>query len=249
MEIQTKNLQNEQEDEKEEEVYLDEAFFVDDSYEMRTFTYGSHVLRLLCLQSASTDYDLTGQLVWPGAELLNHHLAQCSDILTGRSIIELGSGVGVTGLLCSRFCRQLVLTDHNEIVLKVLKQNIDLQFSSGISSCAEITSERLDWGNHDQLSEILKRFPEGFDLIIGADICFQQCSIPLLFDTVEQLLRFGDKSCGKFILAYVSRAKSIDAMVANEAEKHRLQMHEVAGSRKMVAGGSCEGIIFEFILN
>lgn len=245
MEIQTKNLPNEQE---EEEVYFGESFFVNDSYEMRTFTYGSHVLRLQCLQSASTDYDLTGQLVWPGAELLNHHISQCSDFLTGCSIIELGSGVGVTGLLCSRFCRQLVLTDHNEIVLKVLKQNIDLQLSSGISTCAEITSEKLEWGNHDQLSEILKHFPEGFDLIIGADICFQQCSIPLLFETVEQLLRFGDKS-GKCILAYVSRAKSIDAMVANEAKKHGLQMHEVAGSRTLVAGGSCEGVIFEFILN
>lgn len=240
MENQT-NMHNEQDE--EEEVYWDESFFVNDSYEMRTFTYGSHVLRLLCLPSASTDYDLTGQLVWPGAELLNHHLAQCSDLLTGCSIIELGSGVGVTGLLCSRFCRQIVLTDHNEIVLKVLKQNIDLQLSSGISSCAEITAEKLEWGNHDQVSQILRQFPEGFDLIIGADICFQQCSIPLLFETVRQLLRFGDKRCGKFILAYVSRAKSIDAMVANEAKKHGLQMHEVAGSRMMVAGGSCEVII------
>lgn len=245
IEVQTTHVHNEEE---EEEVYLDESFFVNDSYEMQTFTYGSHVLRLLCLQSASTDYDLTGQLVWPGAELLNHHLARCSDFLTGCSIIELGSGVGVTGLLCSRFCRQIVLTDHNEIVLKVLKQNIDLQLSSGIASCAEITSEKLEWGNHDQLSQILKQFPEGFDLIIGADICFQQCSIPMLFETVEQLLRFGDKS-GKFILAYVSRAKSIDAMVANEARKHGLQMKEKAGSRTMVAGGSCEGMIFEFILN
>jgi hypothetical protein len=43
--------------------------------------------------------------------------------------------------------------------------------------------------------------------------------------------------------------KCIDAMVANDAKKHGLQLHEVAGSWTMVAGGSCEGIIFEFILN
>ena len=36
---------------------------------------------------ATADYDLTGQLVWPGAELLNDYLANHSDI-------ELGSGVG-----------------------------------------------------------------------------------------------------------------------------------------------------------
>ncbi|GLJ48381.1 hypothetical protein SUGI_1021380 [Cryptomeria japonica] len=118
MEIERPTIQGQEEDDEDDCVWLDEAFFVNQSYETRTFAYGSHVLRLLCLESASTDYDLTGQLVWPGAELLNYHLAQNSDFLTGCSVIELGSGVGVTGLLCSKFCRQVVMTDHNDIVLK-----------------------------------------------------------------------------------------------------------------------------------
>lgn len=43
---------------------------------------------------ATADYDLTGQLVWPGAELLNDYLANHSEILNNLSVIELGSGVG-----------------------------------------------------------------------------------------------------------------------------------------------------------
>lgn len=40
------------------------------------------------------DFDLTGQLVWPGAMLLNNYLSENPEMLRGRSVIELGSGVG-----------------------------------------------------------------------------------------------------------------------------------------------------------
>lgn len=42
----------------------------------------------------TADFDLTGQLVWPGAILLNNYLSENPEMLQGRSIIELGSGVG-----------------------------------------------------------------------------------------------------------------------------------------------------------
>lgn len=42
----------------------------------------------------TADFDLTGQLVWPGAVLLNDYLAKNADLLQGCSVIELGSGVG-----------------------------------------------------------------------------------------------------------------------------------------------------------
>ncbi|XP_049932391.1 protein N-terminal and lysine N-methyltransferase EFM7 isoform X2 [Nymphaea colorata] len=190
------------------------------------------------------DYDLTGQLVWPGAELLNNYLSNNKQILHGRSIIELGSGVGVTGILCSRFCREIVLTDHNDEVIKVLKKNIDVH-SSGTVSHADSFAEKLEWGNNSQLKEILQRHPGGFDLILGADICFQHSSIPLLFDTVVQLLLFKGRGC-KFLLAYVSRARTLDELVIEEATQHGLQVSEVQGTRSKV--GNHEGVIFEFTI-
>ncbi|CAN6443381.1 unnamed protein product [Victoria cruziana] len=150
-------------------ICLDESFFINSDYQLTSFRYGDQELELFCLQSASTDYDLTGQLVWPGAELLNNYLSNNKLILHGRSIIELGSGVGVTGLLSSRFCREIVLTDHNDEVIKVLKKNIDVH-SSGTLSHADLFAEKLEWGNHSQLKEILEKHPGGFDLILGADI-------------------------------------------------------------------------------
>ncbi|KAG6762442.1 hypothetical protein POTOM_032942 [Populus tomentosa] len=188
------------------------------------------------------DFDLTGQLVWPGALLLNDYLAKNAEMLQGCSIIELGSGVGVTGILCSRFCPQLLLTDHND---EILKKNIELCASSeNPNCCAELAAEKLEWGNSDHIDQILQRYSRGFDLILGADI-YILSSVPLLFDTVERLLHVRGGQC-KFILAYVSRAKSMDSLIMKQAAEHGMRMVEVTGTRSVV--GNLEGVIFEVAL-
>ncbi|KAM3382687.1 protein N-lysine methyltransferase METTL21A-like [Capsicum galapagoense] len=96
------------------------------------------------------------------------------------SVIELGSGVGITGVFCCRFCREVVMTDHNDEGLK-----IKLQESSDDSMCCKLKAEKLEWGKSNPLNCILQGHPEGYDLVLGADICFQQGNVPLLFDTVE----------------------------------------------------------------
>lgn len=229
----------------EDIVCLDESFFINDNYQLTTFTFGSQVIQLFCLQSASSDYDLTGQLVWPGAVLLNNYLTKNSDMLQGCSIIELGSGIGVTGILCSRFCRHVLLTDHNKEVLKILNKNIELHAHSATPSCDGPIAEKLEWGNADDMSRILQRYSAGFDLVLGADICFQQSSIPPLFDTVEQLLHLRRGQC-KFILAYVSRAKQMDSILVDEAIRHGMKINEVNGTRSVVS--NLEGVIFEISL-
>ncbi|KNA19105.1 hypothetical protein SOVF_064660 [Spinacia oleracea] len=233
-------------EEEDDIVCLDESFFINDNYQLTTFTFGSQVLELYCLHSASTDFDLTGQLVWPGAVLLNEYLSKNAEMLQGLSVIELGSGVGVTGVLCSRFCKKVLMTDHSDEVLKILKKNIDLHASSENFPCSDLEAEKLEWGSSDQRNEILQRYPEGFDLILGADICFQQSSIPLLFDTVKRLLQIRGKGRCRFILGYVSRAKVMDQMVLNEAQGHGLSTKEVCGTRSVV--GNLEGVIYEITL-
>lgn len=234
--------------EEDEIVCLDASFFMNDDYQLTEFTFGSQNIQLFCLQSASTDFDLTGQLVWPGAMLLNDYLSKHVEIFQGCTAIELGSGVGITGILCRRFCNKVVLTDHNEEVLKIIKKNIELH------SCPEnisptsngLVAEKLEWGNTDQIHEILQKHPGGFDFVLGADICFQQSNIPLLFDTVRQLLQVNEGRKCKFILAYVSRAKMMDSMIISEASKFQMQMKEVPETKCIV--GNHEGVIYEITL-
>lgn len=240
-------MKRQEEEEEDDTVCLDLSFFTNDNYELSTFTFGEQVLQLYCLQSASTDFDLTGQLVWPGAILMNDYLSKNSQIIKGSSVIELGSGVGITGVLCSRFCQNVVMTDHNDEVLKILKMNIELHASSEESHCCSgLNAEKLEWGSSDHISEIMQKYPKGFDLVLGADICFQQASVPLLFNTVKQLLQIRRKGECKFILAYVSRAKMMDSLVLSEAKRQEMQAEEVAGTRSVV--GNHGGVIYEITL-
>jgi hypothetical protein len=100
------------------------AGWVFNSYVTKEFVLGPHTIKVMCLQASSTDFDLTGQLIWPGAELLNNYLVQNFHILQGLSVIELGSGVGLTGLLCAHYCHHVVMTDHNATILKACFNSI-----------------------------------------------------------------------------------------------------------------------------
>ncbi|CAM8964522.1 unnamed protein product [Rhodiola kirilowii] len=258
------------EDSDDDMVCLDESFFINDDYQLATFTFGSHTLELFCLQSASTDFDLTGQIIWPGAMLMNDFLSKNVHILQGCSVIELGSGAGITGLLCSRFCSEILLTDHNAEVLKILKKNIQHHTSyEDNNGCADLAAEKLEWGDSHDINQIMQNHPKGFDLVIGADIyilfaiiflnetfsvlycsdlclSFQQYSIKPLFQTVEKLIRARGGTHCKFILAYVSRSKTMDALVLNEAAVHNMSVHEIPETRSIV--GNLEGVIYEITL-
>ncbi|KAI3986251.1 hypothetical protein MKX01_028532 [Papaver californicum] len=219
------NQTMEKEDEEEDDVVcLDASFFMNDNYELTTFTFGSLELQLLCLQSASTDYDLTGQMVWPGCVLLNNYLSHNPHVVQGCSVIELGSGVGVT----------------------------ELNTSSGSADCCVgLAAEKLEWGNADQIGQILQRYPRGFDLVLGADIYILTFTykfsddFPLSFK-LEKLLQLRGKDNCKFILGYVSRAKTMDAMVIEEAVKHGMLVNEIIETRSVVR--NYEGVTYEITL-
>ena len=74
----------------------------------------------------AADYDLTGQILWPAARLLAGYLAENPATLRGcRCACELGAGLGLVGLLAAQAC-PVVLTDHSDVVLRVLSRNAEL---------------------------------------------------------------------------------------------------------------------------
>ncbi|KAH8964895.1 hypothetical protein BDL97_04G089700 [Sphagnum fallax] len=223
-----------------DETYFDASFFVDESYVTKEFVLGPHTIKVMCLQASSTDFDLTGQLIWPGAELLNNYLVQNFHILQGLSVIELGSGVGLTGLLCAHYCHHVVMTDHNATILKVMQRNVDSQTAVGEVECQE-----LEWGNEGHLGHIHDTYPLGFDLILGADILYQQSSFSPFFKTAKFLMALRPTGTCRFLLGYISRANSNNALAVTEANKHNLLLTKVPGSTKQLCGGTYEGWVYE----
>ncbi|CAM8961680.1 unnamed protein product [Rhodiola kirilowii] len=207
-------------------------------------------------------------IIWPGAMLMNDFLSKNVHILQGCSVIELGSGAGITGLLCSRFCSEILLlittqkfsrqghniiTTYMDVSFQILKKNIQHHTSyEDNNGCADLAAEKLEWGDSHDINQIMQNYPKGFDLVIGADIyilfaiIFLNETIKPLFQTVEKLIRARGGTHCKFILAYVSRSKTMDALVLNEAAVHNMSVHEIPETRSIV--GKLEGVIYEITL-
>jgi len=77
-----------------------------------------------------------GWRVWPSAARLCSRLAASPQLLSGSSVLELGAGVGLTGLLASRLgAANVCLTDALPGLLHTLVRNAALQPPGGSDVC------------------------------------------------------------------------------------------------------------------
>eukprot|EP00978_Attheya_sp_CCMP212_P000157 scaffold286_cov52-Attheya_sp.AAC.7 len=173
-------------------------------------------LDLACSVSASTDFDLTGQILWPVSVLLGHYLASPSGraLIDGNNVVELGAGCGLPGLVAAHFCRQAIVTDGNDIVVNLLQQNCSSFFNSlkqtttttnGTTETV-VTAQKLLWGDRQDLSLLLDQIEKEensqpqhppiietsqrrpVNVIIAADVVQWVAVLEPLLHTVKALL-------------------------------------------------------------
>lgn len=80
-------------------------------------------------------------------------------------MLELGCGLGLCGLLTSRHAEEVVMTDGVDEVLTLCEANVERNRSL---CCANVTCERLRWGDACDLSDIARKHRDGFDVVIGS---------------------------------------------------------------------------------
>jgi len=132
-----------------------------------------------------------GGTVWPAAIILCNFLSSPEGVklLSGKRVLELGSGVGLCGLLASRYCEEVLITDGDEEVTRILEENVKLnQRNSDRVSNIKVT--KLSWGEGG-LGELIQHIDieNGFDIIIGSDLVYDVEALLPLWTTVDGLLK------------------------------------------------------------
>lgn len=118
-----------------------------------------------------------GCVVWDAALVLTKYLEK-SQLLTGKRILELGSGTGVVGLYCSyNPDTQVVITDLPKLV-PLMELNIEKNRHNLLGN---ITAESLTWG------EDISHFKPPVDIVLVADCVYYQESINPLIQTINDL--------------------------------------------------------------
>ncbi|TDH71389.1 hypothetical protein CCR75_009525 [Bremia lactucae] len=211
------------------EVYED--FFVTDlfvnrEYVPQEFDFNVVKQKLLCSHAASTDHDLTGQVVWPVSVFLAWYLVAHRDELAERNVVELGAGAGLSGLVASQFAAHTALTDGNDIVLELLRENV-----ASYANSSKVRALPLQWGDRASVEAFEIAFPYPVDMLIGADVvCWPMLVNPILQTIKYLLLRSREPLTTKFCCGFVCRAQSTESLFFKEAVALGFQFERIRGN-------------------
>ena len=145
-----------------------------------------------------------GIVLWPSAIALAHELA--SRPLSGRSVLELGAGTGLPGIVAASFGAQVVQTERQEVALHVARLNAK---ENGLAS---IQHSAADWTAWEDQSL--------YDFIVAADVLYADFMHAHLRRIFESNLAPG----GTVLLADPFRKASLPFLEELEAGGWRVTM-------------------------
>jgi hypothetical protein len=122
----------------------------------------------------SLEAETIPQFLWPAAAPLAEWIVCHRQLFEGRTVLELGSGVGLAGLTAALFARLVVLTDCAPVSLAMLALSVQRR----INAAGDVAVEFLKWGDAGAVAELLAKFKiPAFDVVIGCDIFYFNASL------------------------------------------------------------------------
>lgn len=111
--------------------------------------------------------------IWPCAKALAEFILKTPELVKGRSCIELGCGLGLTGLAALRAGGDVLFTDYDQDALDFVQRNAR---HNGLS---KVKTHRLDWRTPD--------IDEQFDVLIAADVLYERRFLQPMMNTILKL--------------------------------------------------------------
>lgn len=146
----------------------------------------------------------TGLRTWEAALHLGEYLCLNSrSLVQGRSILELGAGTGYISILCARHlgASRVMATDGSDDVVSSLPDNFNL---NGLQAGSLIHAKEFKWGPISASGEHSEWDPnKQIDLVVGADVTYDETAITALVSTFEDIFRLYPKV--KIIIAATRR--------------------------------------------
>jgi ETFB lysine methyltransferase len=124
--------------------------------------------------------------------------------LAGTTVLDLGCGLGLTGIAAVQSGAGVLMTDYDEDALCFSRWNLEANLTP--RELARVSLQLLDWRAREPLGE--------FPLIVGADIVYERSLFPALRDLFRRHLAPG----GKVLLADPGRSIGLDFLRSAEAD-------------------------------
>ncbi|XP_029035157.2 protein-lysine N-methyltransferase EEF2KMT [Osmia bicornis bicornis] len=189
----------------------------------------------------------TGLCSWQGAIELSNWCLESKNEFCDKVILELGCGVGLTGLCIIKKCfpKQYIFTDCHETVLQMLSENVKLNLLHNEEiiksqtradrlklevkyNCTNVKIMELKWENIDKYINEDWIIP---NIIIGSDILYDVDSFSALVSGLKIFLSFNNTYA--IIAATIRNADTI-LQFLQQLEIHNLSFEEYSVSKRRV---------------
>ncbi len=195
-----------------------EAFKAEYDTEIVDFAIGSRAFRFHVPRTLERFIDPDDTLlnfplwskVWEASLLLASKMAS-RPVDPGERLLELGAGLGVSGLAAAAFGHDVTITEYDPHALAFLEAN---RLENG---CHHARVRRLDWHHLD--------LDERFDVILGSELIYRESDFQAMRSLFRELLQPG----GEILLAGETRQTNkafLDGMQSDfriQITKHTLR--------------------------
>ncbi|RWS14670.1 protein-lysine N-methyltransferase EEF2KMT-like isoform X1 [Dinothrombium tinctorium] len=174
-----------------------------DGRDFNTYFVGKKSITVLSNRSILMN-GTTGLHSWQAGKMFSLFALQNQHLFASKSVVELGSGTGLTGLVILHMCnpRNYLFTDHNPLVIDLIRQNLTI---NGFNDKNLVAA--LNW--FDDRSTILDVLvANNPDVLIGCDLIFDIDLIPAFCQTLSTILNENQK-CKAFIMSTLRNTHTI----------------------------------------
>ncbi len=144
-----------------------------------------------------------GLLLWESAIALSGYLCERPGLVAGREVLELGAGVGLSGLTAARLGAHVTLSDHEPAALEVCRRN------AMANAMAPPRTIQADWRNWPETRT--------YQVILGADIVYER----EIHTVLVRLLATCTRPGGCILLTDPGRPHTLEFLAALEDEGWR----------------------------
>lgn len=155
--------------------------FADDDRGFVTYVLDNNNAVTLRETRALVQNGTTGLKAWQASKFLSEWCLENKELLRGKYILELGCGVGLTGLVVCKLCEpaSYTFTDGHQAALTALRDNLKLNDALK----PNVHVELMPWEEPSSYHKL--------DIILGSDLVFDPTMVPALVGAISKLLTRG----------------------------------------------------------